>query len=232
MTLLEVRGLDAFYGDFQALFDLDLEVRAGETVALVGANGAGKSTFLKCLVGLVETKRGLIRFSGDDITATPAERISQLGLSLVPEGRLLFPSLTVEENLMMGALHRRPGVWTFDSVYEIFPILRERRRQSPNSLSGGQQHMVAIGRALMSNPKLLLCDEISLGLAPMVIEQIYQSFARIGSAGASIVLVEQDVKRAAAAADRVYCLLKGRVTLRGSARDLSFDELCRAYFGV
>ena len=232
MTLLEVRALDAFYGDFQALFDLELEVEPGETVALVGANGAGKTTFLKCLVGLIEEKRGEIRFAGDDIAGKPAERISQLGLSLVPEGRLLFPSLTVEENLMMGALNRRPGVWTRETVYDLFPILRERRRQSPDALSGGQQHMVAIGRALMSNPKLLLCDEISLGLAPVVIEQIYRSFAHIRGEGASIVLVEQDVKRAAAASDRVYCLLKGRVTLKGSARGLGLDELSRAYFGT
>jgi branched-chain amino acid transport system ATP-binding protein len=232
MTLLEVRALDAFYGDFQALFDLTLEVEPGETVALVGANGAGKTTFLKCLVGLLEEKRGEIRFAGDDITGKPAERISQLGLSLVPEGRLLFPSLTVEENLMMGALNRRPGFWTRETVYDLFPILRERRRQSPDALSGGQQHMVAIGRALMSNPKLLLCDEISLGLAPVVIEQIYRSFAQIRAGGASIVLVEQDVKRAAAAADRIYCLLKGRVTLEGNARGLGLDELSRAYFGA
>jgi branched-chain amino acid transport system ATP-binding protein len=203
MTLLEVRALDAFYGDFQALFDLGLDVEAGETVALVGANGAGKTTFLKCLVGLLASKQGEIRFAGDDIARKPAERISRLGLSLVPEGRLLFPSLTVEENLMMGALNRRPGFWTLQTVYDLFPILRERRRQSPDALSGGQQHMIAIGRALMSNPKLLLCDEISLGLAPVVIEQIYRSFARIRAGGASIVLVEQDVKRAAAAADRV-----------------------------
>ena len=232
MTLLEVRALDAFYGDFQALFDLALDVEPGETVALVGANGAGKTTFLKCLVGLVESKHGEIRFAGDDIAGQPAERISRLGLSLVPEGRLLFPSLTVEENLMMGALNRRPGFWTRETVYDLFPILRERRRQSPGALSGGQQHMVAIGRALMSNPKLLLCDEISLGLAPVVIEQIYRSFARIRAGGASIVLVEQDVKRAAAASDRVYCLLKGRVTLQGSARGLGLDELSRAYFGT
>jgi branched-chain amino acid transport system ATP-binding protein len=232
MTLLEVRALDAFYGDFQALFDLGLDVEAGETVALVGANGSGKTTFLKCLVGLLASKHGEIRFAGDDIARMPAERISQLGLSLVPEGRLLFPSLTVEENLMMGALNRRPGFWTLQTVYDLFPILRERRRQSPDALSGGQQHMIAIGRALMSNPKLLLCDEISLGLAPVVIEQIYRSFARIRAGGASIVLVEQDVKRAAAAADRVYCLLKGRVTLKGSPRCLGLDELSRAYFGT
>jgi len=232
MTLLEVRALDAFYGDFQALFGLSVRVETGETVALIGANGAGKSTFLKCLVGLIESKRGEIRFAGEPIGGRPAEWISRLGLSLVPEGRLLFPSLTVEENLMMGALNRRPGSWTLDSVYELFPILAERRRQAPNALSGGQQHMVAIGRALMSNPRLLLCDEISLGLAPVVVDQIYQSLARIRGEGASIVLVEQDVKRASAAADRVYCLLKGRVTLEGQARRIGLDQLSRAYFGT
>jgi branched-chain amino acid transport system ATP-binding protein len=232
MTLLEVRGLDVFYGDFQALFGLTLEVRPGETVALIGANGAGKSTFMRCLVGLMSARRGEISFAGEPIAALPAERISRLGLSLVPEGRLLFPSLTVEENLLMGALNRRPGSWTLARVFELFPILRERRRQWPDALSGGQQHMVAIGRALMSNPKLLLCDEISLGLAPLVVDQIYESLSRIRAEGASIVLVEQDVKRAAGAADRVYCLLKGRITLEGEARGLGLDQLSRAYFGA
>jgi len=232
MTLLEVHALDAFYGDFQALFGLSIRVEAGETVALIGANGAGKSTFLKCLVGLIENKRGEIRFGGESIGTRPAEWISRLGLSLVPEGRLLFPSLTVEENLLMGALNRRPGSWRLDTVYDLFPILAERRRQAPNSLSGGQQHMVAIGRALMANPKLLLCDEISLGLAPVVVDQIYQSFSRIRGDGVSIVLVEQDVKRASAAADRVYCLLKGRITLEGAARRIGLDQLSRAYFGA
>src|SRR5262245_14087195 len=232
MTLLEVRGLDAFYGDFQALFGLSLEVAAGETVALIGANGAGKTTFLRCLVGLMGARRGDISFAGESIAGLPAERISRLGLSLVPEGRLLFPSLSVEENLLMGALNRRPGSWTLGRVFELFPILRERRRQRPDALSGGQQHMVAIGRALMSNPTLLLCDEISLGLAPLVVDQIYESLGRIRAEGASIVLVEQDVKRAAGAADRVYCLLKGRVTLSGQARTLGLDQLSRAYFGA
>jgi branched-chain amino acid transport system ATP-binding protein len=232
MTLLEVQALDAFYGDFQALFGVTLRVEAGETVALIGANGAGKTTFLKCLVGLLGSRRGEIRFAGEPIGAEPAERISRLGLSLVPEGRLLFPSLTVEENLLMGSLNRRPGSWNLARVYELFPMLRERRRQRPDALSGGQQHMVAIGRALMSNPKLLLCDEISLGLAPLVVDQIYQSLGRIRDEGASIVLVEQDVKRAAGAADRVYCLLKGRVTLHGQARSLKLEQLSRAYFGA
>jgi len=232
MTLLDVQALDAFYGDFQALFGVSLHVEAGETVALIGANGAGKTTFLRSLVGLIDRRRGDIRFAGESITVEPAERISRLGLSLVPEGRLLFPSLNVEENLLMGALNQRPGAWNLARVYQLFPILRERRRQSPNALSGGQQHMVAIGRALMSNPKLLLCDEISLGLAPLVVDQIYASLERIRAEGASIVLVEQDVKRAAGAADRVYCLLKGRVTLHGQARGLGLEQLSRAYFGT
>ena len=232
MTLLEVQALDAFYGDFQALFGVTVHVEAGETVALIGANGAGKTTFLKCLVGLIDNRRGQIRFAGEPIVSEPAERISRLGLSLVPEGRLLFPSLNVEENLMMGALNRRPGAWTLARVYELFPVLGERRRQRPDQLSGGQQHMVAIGRALMSNPKLLLCDEISLGLAPLVVDQIYESLGSIRAEGASIVLVEQDVKRAAGAADRVYCLLKGRVTLHGQARGMGLDQLSRAYFGT
>lgn len=232
MKLLEVRNLDAFYGDFQALFDLRIDVETGETVALVGANGAGKTTFLKCLVGLIDRKRGDIHFAGEAIASEPAERISRRGISLVPEGRLLFPSLTVEENLLMGALNRRAGFWTLARVYDLFPVLAERRRQMPNRLSGGQQHMVAIGRALMLNPTLLLCDEISLGLAPVVVEQIYKSFANIRAEGTSLVLVEQDVKRAVAAANRVYCLLKGRVTLEGNTRDMSLDQLSRAYFGM
>ena len=232
MTLLDVQALDAFYGDFQALFGVSLHVEAGETVALIGANGAGKTTFLRSLVGLIDRRRGDIRFAGESITVEPAERISRLGLSLVPEGRLLFPSLNVEENLLMGALNQRPGAWNLARVYQLFPILRERRRQSPNALSGGQQHMVAIGRALMSNPKLLLCDEISLGLAPLVVDQIYASLERIRAEGASIVLVEQDVKRAAGAADRVYCQLKGRVTLHGQSRGLGLEQLSRAYVGT
>jgi branched-chain amino acid transport system ATP-binding protein len=232
MTLLDVRDLDAFYGDFQANIGINFTVGAGENVALVGANGAGKSTFLKCLVGLIEQRHGSIRFDGGEITATPAERISALGISLVPEGRMLFPSLTVEENLLMGALNKRSGSWTLQRVFDLFPVLAERRDEMPGHLSGGQQQMVAIGRALMSNPRLLLCDEISLGLAPVVVEEIYASFADIRREGTSLVFVEQDVKRAHATVDRIYCILKGRITLEAAAQSVSLDDLTRAYFGT
>jgi branched-chain amino acid transport system ATP-binding protein len=230
--LLEVANLDAFYGDLQALHGVAMHVDAGESVALVGANGAGKTTFLRCIAGLIEQKRGVITFSSSDIARLPAETIARLGIALAPEGRLLFPSLNVEENLLMGGLSRRPGYWDLQRVYQLFPILNERRLQMPNTLSGGQQGLVAIGRALMANPSLLICDEISLGLAPVAIDQIYASFARIRLEGTAIVLVEQDVKRASSATDRIYCLLEGRVTLQGRSRKLDANELTRAYFGT
>jgi branched-chain amino acid transport system ATP-binding protein len=230
--LLEVANLDAFYGDLQALHDVNLHIDGGESVALVGANGAGKTTFLRSVAGLMDTIKGAIRFNNNSIAGTPAEAIARLGIVLAPEGRMLFPSLTVEENLLMGGLSRRRGFWDLRRVYELFPLLSERKWQMPNTLSGGQQGLVAIGRALMANPLLLLCDEISLGLAPVAIDQIYASFARIRAEGTAIILVEQDVKRASSAADRIYCLLEGQVTLEGSAQNINADELTRAYFGT
>jgi len=232
MTLLEVSGLNAFYGDLQAIQGLDFSVAEKESVALLGANGAGKSTFLRSLVGLIETKSGTIRFADRDISNVEAENIAGLGLGMVPEGRMLFDTLTVEENLLMGTLTRRAGSWTLRRVFDLFPMLEERRAARPAQLSGGQQQMVAIGRALMANPRLLLCDEISLGLAPVVVDQIYRSFADIRAEGTALVLVEQDVKRAYAAADRVYCLLKGRVSLSAAAKDVSLAQLTQAYFGM
>ncbi|GKQ49753.1 ABC transporter ATP-binding protein [Bradyrhizobium sp. Ce-3] len=231
MALLDVSGLQIFYGDLQAVFDMNFTVADGEAVALVGANGAGKSTFLKALVGLNEERKGAVRFDGIDISQMPAEQVSRLGLIMVPEGRLLFDSLTIEENLLMGSVNRRKGSWTLRRVFDLFPILEERRRMFPGQLSGGQQQMAAIGRALMSNPRLLLCDEISLGLAPVVVEQIYRSFADIRREGTAVVLVEQDVKRALATSERIYCLLKGRVSLTGPAQGLQPEQLTHAYFG-
>ena len=231
MALLDVNGLEIFYGDLQAVFDMNFTVADGEAVALVGANGAGKSTFLKALVGLNEERRGAVHFDGIDISQMPAEEVSRLGLIMVPEGRLLFDSLTIEENLLMGSVNRRKGSWTLRRVFDLFPILEERRRMFPGQLSGGQQQMAAIGRALMSNPRLLLCDEISLGLAPVVVEQIYRSFADIRREGTAVVLVEQDVKRALATSERIYCLLKGRVSLTGLAQGLQPEQLTHAYFG-
>ncbi|MCP1837190.1 branched-chain amino acid transport system ATP-binding protein [Bradyrhizobium sp. USDA 4524] len=231
MALLDVNGLQIFYGDLQTVFDMNFTVADGEAVALVGANGAGKSTFLKALVGLNEERRGAVQFDGVDISQMPAEEVSRLGLIMVPEGRLLFDSLTIEENLLMGSVNRRKGSWTLRRVFDLFPILEERRRMFPGQLSGGQQQMAAIGRALMSNPRLLLCDEISLGLAPVVVEQIYRSFADIRREGTAVVLVEQDVKRALATSERIYCLLKGRVSLTGPAQGLQPEQLTHAYFG-
>jgi len=231
MALLDVNGLQIFYSDLQAVFDMNFTVADGEAVALVGANGAGKSTFLKALVGLNEERRGAVHFDGIDISQMPAEQVSRLGLIMVPEGRLLFDSLTIEENLLMGSVNRRKGSWTLRRVFDLFPILDERRRMFPGQLSGGQQQMAAIGRALMSNPRLLLCDEISLGLAPVVVEQIYRSFADIRREGTAVVLVEQDVKRALATSERIYCLLKGRVSLTGPAQGLQPEQLTHAYFG-
>jgi branched-chain amino acid transport system ATP-binding protein len=232
MTLLEVESLDVFYGDLQAIFGLAFSVAEREAVALVGANGAGKTTFLRALVGLIDSKQGRVRFDGSDIQDTPAERIARLGLCMVPEGRMLFDTLTVEENLLMGQVSRRSGSWTLRRVFDLFPALQERRNHLPRQLSGGQQQMVAIGRALMCNPRLLLCDEISLGLAPVMVEQIYRAFMDIRKEGTALVLVEQDVKRAAGASDRIYCLLKGRVSLTANAGDVSVTELTQAYFGM
>ena len=232
MMLLEVSGLNAFYGDLQAVYDLDFTVAEKESVALLGANGAGKSTFLRSLVGLLDSRNGKVRFAGNDISSAPAEGIARLGLCMVPEGRMLFDSLTVEENLLMGELTQRTGSWTLRRVFDLFPVLEERRNALPSRLSGGQQQMVAIGRALMANPRLLLCDEISLGLAPVMVDQIYGAFSDIRGEGTAIVLVEQDVKRAYAAADRVYCLLKGRVSLSAKACDVSLGQLTQAYFGM
>ncbi len=230
--LLEARGITAAYGDAQALFGIDVSIAAGEVVALIGANGAGKSTFLKTLTGLLPPRQGSINFDGHELSAMDAADIVKLGMAMVPEGRRLFPSLSVEENLQMGALSGRRGAWHLDRVYQLFPILKEKRLQPGTSLSGGQQQMVAIGRALMSNPKLLLCDELSLGLAPVVIREIYASLPALLDDGMSLLIVEQDVQLAMQMSSRVICLQEGKVSLTGQSGELTREQISQAYFGV
>ena len=231
-TVLATHELTASYGDFQALFGIDVHVAHGETVAIIGANGAGKSTFLRSVVGQLSSAREQVTFEGEPIGHLPAHEIVRRGVALVPEGRLLFPSLSVEENLRLGAYGKRAGPWKIERVHELFPVLRERRATPGTALSGGEQQMCAIGRALMSNPTLLLCDELSLGLAPVIIRQIYAVLPVIVSEGTTIVVVEQDINQALAVADRVYCFQEGRVSLQGKPGDLSREDVATAYFGV
>ena len=230
--LLAVRGLEAFYGDIQALFGVSIDVFHGEAVAVIGANGAGKSALLKSIAGLLRAQPDAIVLDGSPIGGEPAHAVAARGIALVPEGRGLFPSLSVEENLLIGGQRRRPGPWTLPRIYELFPVLAERRDLPSTALSGGQQQMAALGRALMANPKLLLCDELSLGLAPIVVRDIYARLPAILSEGTAVVLVEQDVVQALKAAARVYCLQEGRVALAGAAKDLSREQIAAAYFGV
>ncbi|MDP6430357.1 MAG: ABC transporter ATP-binding protein [Rhodospirillales bacterium] len=233
MALLETHNLVAFYGNFQALYGIDTYVDKGETVAIIGANGAGKSTYLHSVTGLHSDAGDTVRFDGIAIGQLPAAEVVKLGISLVPEGRRLFSSLSVEENLLIGGYGRKGGgYWSLASIFELFPVLKELRNLPVMSLSGGQQQMVAFGRALISNPRMLLCDEVSLGLAPTVIKDIYAVFPAIKESGASIVLVEQDVHRALEVADRVYCFMEGRVTLSGRPRDLDQAMIRSAYFGT
>ena len=230
--LLAVQDLDAFYGDFQALFGLSMQVEAGEAVAVIGANGAGKSTLLRCIAGLLRARPDAIAFDGARIGGVAAHAVAAQGIALVPEGRGLFPSLSVEENLLIGGQLKRPGPWNLRRIYELFPVLGERRHLPSTALSGGQQQMVAIGRGLMSNPKLLLCDEISLGLAPIIVRDIYARLPAILGEGISLILVEQDIVQALKATQRVYCLQEGRVALTGAAKELTREAIAAAYFGV
>lgn len=232
MTLIETHALAAAYGDARVLHGIDFELREGEVVAIIGANGAGKSTFMKCLTGLLRVAPDAVHFAGAPIGGLPPGEIVRRGMALVPEGRRLFPSLSVEENLLMGSNARRAGAWSLERVFELFPVLKERRRAPATSLSGGQQQMVAIGRALMSNPRVLLCDELSLGLAPIVIREIYAAVPRLCADGMSLVIVEQDVGTAQQVSSRVYCFQEGRVSLHGRSDALGRDEISRAYFGM
>lgn len=232
MSLLSLENLDVFYGDFHAVRGVSLDVDEGQTIAIIGANGAGKSTLLNAISGLNTQKRGKVIFGGADISRLRADLIACQGITMVPEGRRLFGSLTVEDNLIVGASTRRKGPWTIKAVYALFPRLGELRHMQASTLSGGQQQMVAIGRALMTNPRLLLCDEISLGLAPKIIGDIYRCFDAIRASGVSIVLIEQSVAQACNASQKIYCLLEGRVSLQGDPRSLSMEEITAAYFGT
>jgi branched-chain amino acid transport system ATP-binding protein len=232
MALLEINALTAFYGDFQALYGVSMSVEAGQAVAVIGANGAGKSTLLKTIVGMHPAAPDMIRFDGAAIGGMRSSKIVARGITMVPEGRRLFPSLTVEENLTIGGQLGRPGPWSLARIFELFPMLAERRNQKSMSLSGGQQQMVAIGRALMSNPRLLLCDEISLGLAPIVVRDIFQRLPIVIAEGTAVVVVEQDVMQALAASNYLYCLQEGRVLLKGESQSLNREAIKAAYFGV
>lgn len=230
--LLQTTRLAAGYGDFQALFGIDVEVGAGEVVALIGANGAGKSTFLKTIAGLLRPTAGQIQYQGVPMAGMPAAQIVGKGIALVPEGRRLFSSLSVEENLLIGAWSGRPGRWNLDTVLDLFPALRQRRHHAATALSGGQQQMVAIGRALMSNPALLMCDELSLGLAPVIVREIYAALPAIVAGGMSAIIVEQDVRLARQVSSRFYCFQEGRVSLAGASSEVSDAAIAQAYFGV
>jgi branched-chain amino acid transport system ATP-binding protein len=231
-ALLTVESLDVRHGLLQAVREVSFDVAEGETLALVGANGAGKSTLLRAIAGAHRPAGGRVFFAGKDITRVSAFRRARAGIALVPEGRRLFPDLTLEENLRVANASRRPGHWTVDEVLEAFPLLQPLRGKRAGSLSGGEQQATAIGRALMTNPRLLLLDEVSLGLAPVVVEGVYHSLAGLIEAGTTIVLVEQDLARAMTVADRVICMLEGRVVLEGLRGQLTREQVTDAYFGL
>lgn len=230
--MLEIRGLNAHYRDFQALYGVQMQVKAGEILAIIGANGAGKTTLMRSISGLIANGAGQIIYKGQDISGLRADQVAATGIALVPEGRQLFQSLSVEENLIIGGQIGRKGPWSLEAVFTLFPILRERRAVPATSLSGGQQQMVAIGRALMANPDMILFDEISLGLAPIIIKDIYAALPGIIGEGMSALIVEQDISKALAVSSRVYCLQEGRVSLEGASGTVSRADISRAYFGI
>ncbi len=232
MSLLEVQDVDVFYGDFQALFSVSFKVEDGETFACIGANGGGKSTLLKTIAGVHRPKSGKMLFEGEPVEHVPAHDRVAMGIALVPEGRRVFASLSVRENLQVGAYGGRKGDWDVDSVLELFPLLKPLIKRQASSLSGGEQQALAIGRALMSNPHLLLLDEVSLGLAPVVIQRIYEAMVQLVGTGTTIMVVEQDVQHVLTVADRVACFLEGRISLEGRPSELTSAQITAAYFGM
>ena len=233
--MLEVRGLNVHYGDFQALHDISLSIRRGSVVSIIGSNGAGKSTLLNTIMGVNKSTSGTISYLGNRLDNSPTHRIVAKGLALSPEGGRVFPRLTVKENLLIGAYlpeARKNREKTLEKVYSLFPVLREKAGEESTFLSGGQRQMLAIARALMGEPSLLFCDEISLGLAPVIIKDIYRTIGEIRREGLTLVLVEQDVKRSLKHSDYSYVLLKGRIVLEGNSAELSEEDVRDAYFGT
>ena len=230
--LLEVTDLVVHHGQLRALNEISLQVFPGEVYAIIGANGAGKSTLLRTIAGLHHPTTGSVIFDGTDVTRLRPERRATQGIVMVPEGRRLFGSLSVEENLQVGASYARQGPWTIERVYEMFSWMRERRNQLTAQLSGGEQQTVAIGRALVANPRVLMLDELSLGLAPVVVQRIYGMLPQILGTGLTVLLVEQDVSQALRVASRIHCLLEGRTTLEGQPADVTADQVEAAYFGL
>jgi len=232
VSLLAVEHLELRHGLLEAVRDVSLSLNEGETVALVGANGAGKTTLLRAIAGAHRPSSGTITFDGVDVTRVPAHKCVQMGIALVPEGRHLFGNLTVEENLLVASQRKRPGRWTVETVLEAFPMLQRLRRQRAATLSGGEQQATAIGRALISNPRLLLLDEVSLGLAPLAVDAVYRSLETVIAEGATILLVEQELTRALNVAQRVVCMLEGRIVLEGVRGELTREQITEAYFGL
>jgi branched-chain amino acid transport system ATP-binding protein len=230
--LLEARDLVVYHGQLQALDGISLRVFPGEVYAIIGANGAGKSTLLRTIAGLHHPTSGSVLLDGQDVTGVRPDRRATRGIVMVPEGRRLFGSLSVEENLKVGATYARQGPWTIERVYEMFGWMRERRNQPSAQLSGGEQQAVAIGRALVANPRVLLLDELSLGLAPVVVQRIYGMLPQILQTGLTVLLVEQDVSQALRVASHIQCLLEGRTTLEGKPADVTADQVEAAYFGL
>lgn len=232
MTQLEIRNLEVCHGLLKAVRGVDLDVNAGEVLAIVGANGAGKTTLMRAIAGSHRASKGSIHFNGQDIGALPAHQRVKRGLSLVPEGRRLFPKMTVQENLAVSAQIGRSGNWTVDSIFEVFENLVKRRHAKAETLSGGEQQATAIGRALVANPEIILLDEVSLGLSPAIVDRVYSILPKLRATATTVVLVEQDLGRVLKVSDRIICMLEGQVVLQGPTAELTREQIVEAYFGL